>query len=184
MNKIIVSVLALLVFVPFAGAKSLNYSEPIKLEEVQAAQKAWGSALIKISTEYDNKGLRAAKEAAKDTLDELYMFEEGPVLFKPTLTTAPLTFRTTRSGALAYFVGDNKDYPDKGFALSGWRGFTSTNIAVFIDGNIAVTMGKVSLTNAKGEVTTVDKTWGFKKDESGDLRIFLHHSSLPFVSAQ
>ena len=36
------------------------------------------------------------------------------------------------------------------------------------------------LTNAAGVVTTVDKTWGFKKDDQGALRIVLHHSSLPF----
>jgi hypothetical protein len=33
-------------------------------------------------------------------------------------------------------------------------------------------------------VTTVDKTWGFKRDPSGKVRIFLHHSSLPYVPAE
>ena len=40
------------------------------------------------------------------------------------------------------------------------------------------------LTNVWGlnedPLTTVDKTWGFKKDDQGALRIVLHHSSLPF----
>jgi hypothetical protein len=41
-------------------------------------------------------------------------------------------------------------------------------------------MGNVRITNAKGDVTTVDKTWGYVKDDAGRLRIVLHHSSLPF----
>jgi hypothetical protein len=42
-------------------------------------------------------------------------------------------------------------------------------------------MGNVMLTDSTGKVTTVDKTWGFKKDNQGKLRIVLHHSSLPFA---
>ena len=41
-------------------------------------------------------------------------------------------------------------------------------------------MGNVMLTDKDGKVTTVDKTWGFKKDSQGQVRIVLHHSSLPF----
>jgi hypothetical protein len=40
------------------------------------------------------------------------------------------------------------------------------------------------ITNKKGEVTTVDKTWTFVKDASGKLRIMVHHSSLPYVAAK
>lgn len=41
-------------------------------------------------------------------------------------------------------------------------------------------MGWVKLTNKDGSVTTVDKSFGYKKDETGTLRIVLHHSSLPY----
>jgi hypothetical protein len=47
---------------------------------------------------------------------------------------------------------------------------------------MALTMGKVSLTDKNGKVTTVDKTWGFKKGDDGKIRIVLHHSSLPYDS--
>ncbi|GAM58845.1 hypothetical protein JCM19231_4829 [Vibrio ishigakensis] len=43
-------------------------------------------------------------------------------------------------------------------------------------------MGKVHFTNADGEVTSVDKTWKFVKDEQGTIRIALHHSSLEYIS--
>ena len=42
-------------------------------------------------------------------------------------------------------------------------------------------MGWVLLTDKDGQVTKVDKSWGYKKDDSGVLRIVLHHSSLPYT---
>jgi hypothetical protein len=150
--------------------------------EVLAAQQAWGKALVQISTDFETGGIDAAKATAEAVLDSAYGYNLGPVLFKPTLTTAPQTFRTTRDGALAYFVGHDADFPsDKGFALNRWRGFATENAAIFIVGDVAMSMGKVRLTNADGTVTEVDKTWGYKKDDAGNLRIVLHHSSLPYT---
>ncbi len=150
-------------------------------QEVQAAQEAWGKALIQISKDFDSKGLKKATETANAVLDGAYGYKEGSVLFKPTLTTGDQTFRTTKDGALAYFVGGNKNFPnDKGFALKGWDKYEYKNAAVYIYGDMALTMGNVFLTDKKGSVTKVDKTWGFKKDSQGKLKIILHHSSLPY----
>ena len=41
-------------------------------------------------------------------------------------------------------------------------------------------MGNVMITGKDGKVTTVDKTWKFKKTDDGTLRIVVHHSSLPY----
>jgi hypothetical protein len=150
--------------------------------EVLAAQKAWGEALVAISTTYEMKGKEAAKELAGKVIDEAYGYQFGAVLFKPTLTVAPQTFRTTRAGALAYFVGGDPAFPkDQGFALKGWRKVEIKNAAIFISGNTATTMGNVILTDKDGKITTVDKTWQFLKDDSDKLRIILHHSSLPYT---
>jgi hypothetical protein len=82
---------------------------------------------------------------------------------------------------LAYFVGDDPAFPrDKGFALNGWRKVESNNIGIFISGDTATSMGKVTLTDKDGNVITVDKTWQFFKDDTGKLRIIVHHSSLPY----
>lgn len=106
----------------------------------------------------------------------------GAVLFKPTLTVNPQTFRTTRAGALAYFVGGDPAFPkDTGFALKGWTRFDVANSAIFIAGDSAATMGKVHITGKDGKVTTVDKTWKFVKDDAGKLRIVVHHSSLEYA---
>lgn len=150
-------------------------------EEVKKAQDAWGEALLQISKDFGSGGQAKAKATAEKVLDAAYGYNLGPVLFKPTLTTAPQTFRTTREGALAYFVGGDPNFPsDKGFALKGWTNYTYENAATYFSGDTAITMGKVRLTNADG-VTEVDKTWGFKKDAQGVVRIVLHHSSLPYT---
>ena len=148
--------------------------------DVLSAQIAWGNALVKIASDYESGGIAKAKATAGAVIDAAYGYQYGPVLFKPTLTTAPQTFRTTREGALAYFVGDNKRYPqDSGFALKGWRSAEIRNVAIQLHGNTALSMGNVLLTDKTGKVTTVDKTWGYVRDDKGALRIVLHHSSLP-----
>jgi len=149
--------------------------------EVLAAQQAWGKALVQIATDYDQGGFTKAKATAEAVLDAAYGYNMGAVLFKPTLTIAPQTFRPTREGALAYFVGGNPNFPnDKGFALKGWRSYHVENLALQLHGNTAISMGRVSITDKAGKTTTVDKTWGFVRDGQGALRIMLHHSSLPY----
>ena len=157
----------------------------INEEEIQTAQEAWGKALIQISKDYDSTGIEKATETANAVLDAAYGYNMGTVLFKPTLTSGEQTFRTTKAGALSYFVGGNKAYPtDTGFALKGWTKYEYKNAGVIIYGDFALTMGNVILTDKNGKVTKVDKTWGFKKDHEGKLRIVLHHSSLPYVAAK
>ena len=154
---------------------------PITQDQVVAAQNAWGAALVQISTTFDSAGLEAATKTAEAVIDSAYGYSLGPVLFKPTLTVAPQTFRITREGALAYFVGGNKKFAsDTGFALKHWRSYQIENAALFMDGDVAISMGNVRLTDRDGNVTVVDKTWGWKRDSDGKLRIVLHHSSLPY----
>ncbi|MTJ31853.1 hypothetical protein [Aphanizomenon sp. UHCC 0183] len=149
--------------------------------EVLAAQKAWGEALVSISTTYDQKGIAAARTLTDNIIDQSYAYQSGLVLFKPTLATGDQTFRTTHKGALSYFVGGDSSFPqDTGFALKGWRKVEIRNAGIFIVGNTATTMGNVSITDKTGKVTTVDKTWQFVRGGDGKLRIILHHSSLPY----
>ncbi|MBY6014999.1 hypothetical protein KUV75_08785 [Qipengyuania gaetbuli] len=156
---------------------------PITEAEVVAAQQAWGNALVAIATEYDTKGHAAAKKLAGEIIDSAYGYNLGPVLFKPTLANGEgeQTFRTSRDGAVSYFVGgDPKFAQDGGFALKGWRSFEIDNAGILITGNSATSMGHVTVIDAKGNRTTVDKTWGYVRGPDGKLRIVVHHSSLPY----
>lgn len=164
-----------------AQAQVSVVNKAISETEVTSAQQAWCKALVDISATNDREGQPAAKALAGQVIDAAYGYQMGAVLFKPTLTTNPQTFRTTRAGALAYFVGGDADYPkDKGFALKGWNKCEVANSGIFIAGDSATTMGKVHFTGKDGKVTSVDKTWKFVKDDAGKLRIVVHHSSLEY----
>jgi hypothetical protein len=164
-----------------ASASTSVYNANISEAEVVAAQTAWCNALVAINKAGEDRGHAAAKQLASDVLDAAYGYNLGPVLFKPTLAAPPQTFRTTREGALAYFVGGDPNFAqDSGFALKGWTACRAENAAIHINGDVATSMGNVSITNKDGKVTTVDKTWTFKKSDDGRLRIVVHHSSLPY----
>ena len=150
-------------------------------QELADARQIWGDALIAISKAFEHEGADAARVVANGALDTAYGFELGPVLFKPTLASGEQTFRTTRDGALAYFVGHSDEYPgDSGFGIKGWRSVFSETAATFIQGDVAMWMGRVACTDKSGDITMLDKSWGYKKDEAGTPRIVLHHSSLPY----
>ena len=150
-------------------------------QDVLKALNDWGESLIAISRAYEDDGLASARAIAEQTLDKLYGFELGPVLFKPTLSGGPQTFRPTKIGALSYFIGNDPEYPnDSGFGIKFWRSVKSETSATFIQNDVAMWMGWVSLTNKNNSIVKVDKTFGYTRDKNGILKIVLHHSSLPF----
>jgi hypothetical protein len=167
-----------------ASASTPVYNANISEADVLSAQTAWCNALIAINKAGEEKGHAAAKQLAGEVIDAAYGYNMGPVLFKPTLAAPPQTFRTTRDGAIAYFVGGDANFKgDSGFALKGWTACRAENAAIHINGDVATSMGNVIVTDKDGKVTTVDKTWTFKKDDEGKLRIVVHHSSLPYSAS-
>jgi hypothetical protein len=166
---------------PVHASETAVVNRAITEQEVFDAQQAWCQALVAISNTNATKGQAAAKALAEEVLDGAYGYQLGAVLFKPTLTVNPQTFRTTRQGALAYFVGGDSEFPqDDGFALKDWTKCDVLTVGVLLMGNAATSMGKVTVTDKNGNATTVDKTWGWVKDDAGQMRIVLHHSSLEF----
>lgn len=177
---------ALLLSAPLA-VNAFQEGAPLRMDtnineaQVLQAQQGWCKGLLAISEAYASGGFAKAKATANQVLDQAYAYQYGPVAFKPTLTTAPQTFRPTKAGALAYFVGGDPNFPnDKGFAIKPWKTCVVRNQVIQLHGMFATTMGNVDLTNDKGAVTTVDKTWTFIREPDGSIRIVLHHSSLPF----
>lgn len=156
---------------------------PITVQDVNDAQQGWCDALLSISKAYAEG--RDYKSIATAVLSNTYNYDNGIVLFNPTLTFGAQNFRLDKEGAAAYFIGGNPKYPDdKGFALKPWVKCSYTNAGdnagVLIEGEIAATMGNVVLIDNKGNKTTVDKFFAFKRGADGKLRIIVHKSSLPF----
>ena len=151
-------------------------------KDLSKARAAWGAGLVEISKTFETEGIEAATSVASNMIDQLYFFDFGKVLFKPTLSGGSQTFRPTKEGALSYFVGHNTAYPnDSGFGIKFWREINSDTSAFFIDETVAMWMGWVTFIDRDRQVTKVDKSWGYKLDDVGNLRIVLHHSSLPYA---
>ena len=156
---------------------------PITEHEVNIAQTAWCNGLIAIGQVYSEQGNYRA--VASQTIDELYDYRDGTVFFKPTLAFGANAFRSTKEGALSYFVGGNPNFPDDtGFALKRWMKVRYDNNAaengIQIHGNIAITMGHFYLTDSRGKEIVVEKTLAFRQCSDGRLRLCVHKSALPF----
>lgn len=153
----------------------------INEDTLDQARHDWGLGILKISETYENSGIDKARVVANEFLDNLYGFEFGPILFKPTLSGGSKTFRPSKEGALSYFIGENPNFPnDTGFGIKYWRKVDSDTSAIFIEENVAMWIGWVTLVNNNGDEVKVDKSWGYRKDDNGRLKIVLHHSSLPY----
>jgi hypothetical protein len=149
--------------------------------EVVDAQQSWGEGIVKIGDVYQDGGDYVA--AAKQHIEDHYGYDQGLVLFKPTLA-AQEQFRTSFDAALSYFVGGNPSYPeDSGFAIKPWSNVRWMNAGIVNDGcNMAVAMGNYFFTPAGGGAETkVEYTLGYIRDDHGDLRIVVHKSSLPYM---
>lgn len=54
------------------------------------------------------------------------------------------------------------------------------NVKTFIHGNTALAMGNYYFTTTGGDEVKVEYSFGYVKDKDNNLKIVLHHSSLPF----
>merc|ERR1719326_2311736 len=156
-------------------------------DEVLACQAAWAASIKKISKVYKEDG--DFVQTAADAAGELYGYEYDNVLFKPTKAVDE-RFRPSGESAMSYFVGaknvEDGIEEDGGFAINGGRGWSDVvfdNHQIDLNGNTAMAMGTYDFTDATdGSKTTVEYTFGYKKNEDGKVRIFLHHSSVPYAA--
>merc|ERR1719313_1753843 len=150
-------------------------------EMVEAAQKAWGDGIVEIAAAHTAGG--DFVQAATDHINTLYAYELSPVLFKPTLA-AEDQFRSTFDKALSYFVASNNASPeDKGFAIKGWTAVRFENVDIITVGSVGMAMGNYFFTDPNGDEAKVEYSFGYMLDEDGNVRINLHHSSMPYEPA-
>ncbi|NBC66247.1 MAG: phosphoribosyl-AMP cyclohydrolase [Bacteroidetes bacterium] len=153
-------------------------SSPITQQEVEAAQEAWGQGIVEIGQAFTNE--EDYREAAANHVREFYAYGDETILFKPTLASED-QFREDFDQALSYFVG-TEGTEDGGFAIAPYTNVRWENEGTIIDedGDMAVAMGNYFFTGTDGNETKVEYSFAYMKDEDGNLRIILHHSSLPY----
>ncbi|MEM9073709.1 MAG: hypothetical protein AAGE52_34785 [Myxococcota bacterium] len=151
----------------------------ITKEQVLAAQKAWGDGIVRIAAAHTAG--ENFEQVASEHVKTLYAYGLTPVLFKPTLA-AEIQFRSTFEQALSYFVATNNACPeDKGFAIKGWTAVRFENVDVITSGNVAMAMGNYFFTTPEGDEVKVEYSFGYFLDDAGNVRINLHHSSMPYA---
>ena len=151
----------------------------ITQEEVKKIQNTWGEGVVKIGSLKNNR--IECEKFTSEFLDNLYAFEIGNVLFKPT-KCAIEQFRPTKSEALSYFIaGDDRACnEDKGFAIQPWTKVRFENSGFILEEDRALSMGNYFFTDLNGDEAKVEYTFGYKLID-GKLKIDLHHSSFPYT---
>ena len=135
---------------------------------------SWTNGLSMIRTAYEKN--ESQKEMALKFINKFYLFNEEPVLFKPTLTNKTI-FRNSVDDALSYFIGGK--YPeDTGFALKAYESVDINETNTIIEKDLIAIMGILNfkLINSD-ESMRVAFTFVLKSSETG-LKIKIHHSSL------
>ncbi|MEM6603877.1 MAG: phosphoribosyl-AMP cyclohydrolase [Pseudomonadota bacterium] len=149
----------------------------ITKQDVLMAQKQWGEGIVAIGQAYQSNG--DYKSKAAEHIRELYAYDQSEVLFKPTLASND-QFRESFDAALSYFVGGAVS-EDKGFAIKPWSNVRFGDQQIITNEDSAIAMGNYFFTPVgSNEETKVEYTFGYMKDQDGNLRINVHHSSLPF----
>ena len=152
----------------------------IRTQDIVEAQDEWAAAVIAVGRLRGNRD--ACIAAAGEALDRLYAFDFTDVLFKPTKAAA-IPFRSSRESAMSYFVGGNADFPeDGGFALEPWNSVDFDNALIRIEDDRAFAMGHYVFTSPDDLILKVEFTIGYRLDDKDSLRIWLHHSSLPYTA--
>ena len=95
--------------------------------------------------------------------------------------TQEVPFRPTEEEALSYFVTGIIP-EDTGFAIAPYTAVSFDNHGCIFDSDSATCMGEYYFTGTDSSVTKVEYTFGYKKDAEGNLKIVVHHSSLPYGS--
>lgn len=169
--RTILSTTTLAVFAATAAS-----AEGITEQDVIDAQTAWGEGIVAIASTHTEGGDFEAR--ATEHIETLYAYGESDVMFKPTLA-AEDQFRESFEEALSYFIG-TEGSEDSGFAIKGWTNVRWESNGIFTTDDAATAMGNYFFTGPDGTETKVEYSFGYVKDDAGNLKINLHHSSLPY----
>tara|TARA_B100000085_G_scaffold270528_1_gene283027 strand:+ start:1266 stop:1736 length:471 start_codon:yes stop_codon:yes gene_type:complete len=138
----------------------------------------WANIVLQIGNAYREK--KNLDKLVSELLHDVYAFNQGDVLFKPTLAKHE-QFRSKKEEFVSYFLGQNNVCKeDTGFAIKNWKSIRFENYKVVENNDNLLAMGNYFFENDKNEFLKVEYTFGFIRINNNELRINLHHSSLPY----
>ena len=156
----------------------INYTSTEISKNISDIQEKWGSSIIEIGKAYLDK--KDYLKLTENFLDDLYYFNTGKVLFKPTKASHK-QFRNKRNEFISYFIGHNKvSDEDKGFALEPWKNINFQNFDFITYDDIVISMGNYLFTDYKNKKIKIEYSFGYMFDQENKLKIIFHHSSIPY----
>ena len=145
---------------------------------VTQIQKRWANIVIEIGQEYKKK--KNLDNLTSELMQKIYAFDYCDVLFKPTMAKV-YQFRSTKEEFLSYFLGQNNVCKeDSGFAIKNWKSIEFNNYKITEHNNYLLSMGNYFFKDQENNILKVEYTFGFIKINNNELRINLHHSSIPY----
>ena len=145
---------------------------------VSSTQHKWADLILEIGKAYNKK--QKLENLVFELLHNVYAFNHCDVLFKPTLAKHT-QFRSTKEEFISYFLGQNKVCEeDNGFAIKNWKSIKFENYKIIQHDNFLLSMGNYFFEDEKKNILKVEYTFGFIQLNENELRINLHHSSLPY----
>lgn len=145
---------------------------------VYEVQSSWANGLTKMGSLIANS--EELNTFCREFVKSHYAYGEHPVLFKPTKASEQ-AFRGSFEGAVSYFISSNEKFnEDKGFALNAWKEIQFVNEQISILGDMAMAQGCYYFKKDDEVAVKVEYSFVYKLYEDGQLKIVLHHSSLPF----
>ena len=133
-------------------------------KQIITAQEEWGKGVVLIGKN---------KLDAKSFVSKMYA---NQVLMKPTMAKKQ-AFRTNQPDIISYFIGGHIS-EDNGFALKPWTQVRFENEGILLNNQQAYAVGHYYFTDTNGDETKVEYSFGYVI-EGGEIKISLHHSSLP-----
>ena len=153
--------------------------------KINEAQDLWVNTLLSIVKHHkenpnDDAGI---KQKIEDFVSRCYAFDadNAKISFKPTLASE-VPFRSGFEESCSYFLGAKKGgvvAEDTGFALKDWVSVSCENKSVqVLSETQVIVQGNMCFTSLDETKTIANYTFGYLVTDSGQLKAFLHHSSL------
>ena len=145
---------------------------------VTQMQKRWANIVIEIGQEHKKKN--NLDNLTSELMQKIYAFDYCDVLFKPTMAKLD-QFRSSKEEFLSYFLAQNDACKeDSGFAVKNWKSIEFNNYKITEYKDYLLSMGNYFFKDQENKILKVEYTFGFIKINNYELRINLHHSSIPY----